>query len=79
MKDTVILPPELSSQVESVGGIVVTDDVDTFGKLRQIEDKSHKLRTIMQAWEKQQEEERMELLIDTQQLVCLLQGMAMLV
>ncbi|HVU86440.1 MAG TPA: hypothetical protein VHD36_03920 [Pirellulales bacterium] len=58
MDQQIALPPNLSAQVVAVGNVVTAADVDSFGRLRDIEDKSHKLRTILQAWEKQHTEER---------------------
>ena len=44
--------------IREVGEPVTSDDVDTYRQLREIEDKSYKLRTVIVAWERQQTEER---------------------
>jgi len=53
-----LLDDELRQQVEALGQAVTPADVDTYGRLRQIEDRSFKLRTIVEAWERQHNEER---------------------
>lgn len=46
------------SFVEYIGRAVTPDEVDTYGKLMEIEDSSHINRTFISAWEKQQNQER---------------------
>jgi len=58
MSEPVSIPQKLREYVVGVGAEVRPEDVDTYGRLREIEDKSHKLRTVLEAWEKQQHEER---------------------
>ena len=41
-----------------VEGPVTSEQVDTYGKLREIEDKSKKARVLLDAWERQHNEER---------------------
>lgn len=52
------IPEQLRDTVLQVGDSVSAADVDTYGRLREIEDKSYKLRTVLAAWERQQEQER---------------------
>jgi len=58
MADEPQLPDELQKVVAKVGGPVGSADVDVFRSVREIQDRSYKLRTIISAWERQQEEER---------------------
>ena len=58
MEEAVTVPQSLKDQVVGVGGKVRAEDIDAYGRLREIEDKSHKLRTVLEAWERQQSEER---------------------
>jgi len=58
MSEAVTIPDTLKSRVVGVGGEVRPEDVDVYGRLREIEDKSYKLRTVLEAWERQQSEER---------------------
>jgi hypothetical protein len=58
MSDKLEIPESLSTQVVGIGSKVHAEDVDTYGKIREIEDKSHKLRTVLDAWGTQQGEER---------------------
>jgi amino acid permease len=48
----------LPKVVEKVGKPVSPQDVDTYGRLKEIHDHSHRTRTIVGAWKKQQTEER---------------------
>ena len=58
MADVIEIPDTLKSRIIGVGGEVRPEDVDVYGRLREIEDKSYKLRTVLDAWERQQSEER---------------------
>lgn len=52
------IPDNLKDLVQDVGNPVTSSDVDTFGKLRQIEDRSHQVRTLVKAWKDQQTQDR---------------------
>jgi hypothetical protein len=52
------LPVTLPSVVESVGRSVTPEDVDTYGRVTEINDQSHRVRTIVTAWKRQQEQDR---------------------
>lgn len=52
------IPDTLKSITQDVGKPVSSSDVDTYGKLRQIEDRSHQVRTIVKAWKDQQTQDR---------------------
>lgn len=58
MKDGTDPPMPLPKVVEKVGKPVSREDVDTYGRLKEIHDQSHRTRTIVGAWKKQQTEER---------------------
>lgn len=58
MSDVGTIPETLKNHVLGVGGEVRPEDVDVYGRLREIQDKSYKLRTVLEAWERQQSEER---------------------
>ena len=58
MNEKIAIPDSLRKQVLDIGSDVRAEDVDTYGKIREIEDKSHKLRTVLDAWGKQQDDER---------------------
>lgn len=49
---------DLSKFVTEVGKQVSAEEVDTFGRLRQIEDSAYRNRASISAWEKQQDQER---------------------
>ena len=51
-------PSSLTERVESLGVPVTSEEVDTYGRYREIEDRSFRLRTVVSAWESQQTEER---------------------
>ncbi len=53
------VPDTLKNLVQDVGNPVSSSDVDSYGKLRQIEDRSHQIRTIVRAWKDQQAQDRM--------------------
>src|SRR4051812_19862111 len=52
------IPDPLRDLVAEVGDPVTSADVDTYGKLRSIHDQSLRVRTIVDAWKLQQEQER---------------------
>jgi len=58
MGEALPIPDALKSRIIGVGGEVQPKDVDVYGRLREIEDRSYKLRTVLDAWERQQSEER---------------------
>lgn len=52
-------PEKLRDLVRDVVSAPVSpSDVDSYGKLRQIQDRSHRLRTIVKAWKDQQTQDR---------------------
>lgn len=50
--------PGLSKLVAAVEPPVTAEDVDTFGRLQEIRDRSHWLRSIVHAWKTQQSQDR---------------------
>ena len=52
------IPPGLTKYVTDVGAPVTPDDVDTYGKLQDIKDRSHWVRSIVNAWKNQQTQDR---------------------
>lgn len=52
------VPESLQNLIRDVGRFVSLSDVDTYGKLRQIQDRSHLIRTIVKAWKDQQSQDR---------------------
>lgn len=52
------VPDNLKGLVEDLGNPVTSSDVDSYGRLKQIEDRSHQVRTIVKAWKDQQIQER---------------------
>ena len=52
------LPDDLKALVTDVGRPITSDDIDTYGRLRKIEDRSHRVRIIISAWKTQQTQER---------------------
>jgi hypothetical protein len=56
MADTEYL--RVDEWVETLGVPVTSEEVDTYGRYREIEDRSFRLRTVVGAWESQQTEER---------------------
>jgi hypothetical protein len=52
------VPDNLKSLATAIVGPVTSSDVDTYGKLREIEDRSHQVRTIIKAWKDQQTQDR---------------------
>jgi hypothetical protein len=53
-----MVPDSVRDMIVSVGTVVTSEDVDTYGRIQEIEDKSKKLSTILAAWERQHREER---------------------
>ena len=58
MSDNITIPNTLRDRIVGIGSEVQPADVDVYSRLREIEDRSHKLRTVLGAWERQQSEER---------------------
>jgi len=52
------LPSDAPERVEALGVPVTSEEVDTYGRYREMEDRSFRLRTVVSAWESQQTEER---------------------
>jgi hypothetical protein len=52
------LPATIRQVVEKVGKPVTSEDIDAIGKLREIEERRKRHRTIVGAWKQQQEEDR---------------------
>ncbi len=50
--------PTFNSFVKNIGGAVTPDEVDTYGRLLEIEDSSYINRIYISAWEEQQNQER---------------------
>lgn len=51
-------PSDVPDRVQSLGVPVTSEEVDTYRRYREIEDRSFRLRTVVTAWESQQSEER---------------------
>jgi hypothetical protein len=51
-------PASLGKNVERIGGPVSPAEVDSYAKLQDVRDQSHRLRTIVKAWKDQQVQER---------------------
>jgi hypothetical protein len=59
MTEPVVKAPEsVGDKILTIGSQVTSADVDTYGRLREIEDKSRRSATLLQAWERQHTEER---------------------
>lgn len=56
--NTPSVPASLQALVREVSASVTTEEIDTYGKLREIHDKSHRLRVIVKAWNDQQTQDR---------------------
>lgn len=52
------IPEALRAKIVKVGPSVTSKEVDVYSKLQETADKSTKLRTILEAWERQHSEER---------------------
>lgn len=53
-----ILPEQLRALVEETESRVLPEDVDVYGRLQEIQDRSLRTRTIIEAWKAQQEQDR---------------------
>ena len=53
-----VLSPDARRLIESIGSTVTNEDIAIYERIRRIEDSSYRLRTVVEAWEKQQTEER---------------------
>lgn len=53
-KDPPELPESLREKVQSIGRPTSPEDIDTYGKLREIQDRSNRIRAIVKAWKDQQ-------------------------
>src|SRR6266481_8716974 len=58
METTVAIPDALRDKVKAVGSAVTRQELDAYGRFREIEDRSYKLQRILEAWEGQHREER---------------------
>lgn len=56
--DEAAIPKELRSKVLDVGSPVTSEEIDAYTRLQSVQDRSAKLRTILDAWERQHSEER---------------------
>lgn len=52
------IPDALRAYVEDLGSPVTSTDVDTYSKLSETLDRSHRIRTIVNAWRAQQSQDR---------------------
>jgi hypothetical protein len=52
------LPADLQNLVEDLGRPVTSKDVDVWEKVRDVQDRSYRLRTIVRAWDRQQTQDR---------------------
>jgi hypothetical protein len=52
------LPGDLQKLVDIVGAPVTSKDVDVWSRFQEIQDRSHRLRTILEAWKAQQSQDR---------------------
>jgi hypothetical protein len=52
------LPESLREKVKFIGPSVSSEDIDAYGRWRDIENKSYKLQKLLEAWERQHTEER---------------------
>lgn len=53
-----LLSPQIKAKISEIGSEVTSKDLESYGKLKEIEDRSFRLRKIIDAWEKQHTEER---------------------
>ncbi len=53
-----LIPKGLEAIVERVGNSLSTDDVDVYGRLKEIENETFRLRTVLAAWKTQQSQDR---------------------
>jgi cation transport ATPase len=56
--DEIQLPDSAKQHVIAIGKRVTNEQINKYERIQGIEDRSHKFRTVLQAWENQQEEER---------------------
>ena len=47
------LPAKFGQSLEKVGDPVSSSDLDTYARLQNVRDQSHRVRTIVNAWKKQ--------------------------
>ena len=52
------LPDSLRAKVEKIGHPVSSEEIDVYGQLTSIRDRSHRLRTLVKAWKDQQTQDR---------------------
>ena len=52
------LPADLGKHVKKMGKPVTSKDVDSYAKLQDVRDQSHRLRTFVRAWKDQQAQDR---------------------
>ena len=52
------IPSELRRFVETTGSSVSPEEIEPWARFREVEDRSYRLRTLVQTWEHQQREER---------------------
>ena len=52
------IPPQFRRFTETIGSSVSPEEIEPWARLREVEDRSYRLRTLVQAWEHQQREER---------------------
>jgi hypothetical protein len=52
------LPQPLQALVKDIGRPVSSADIDTYGRLQEIQDRSHRVRAIVKAWKEQQAQDR---------------------
>lgn len=57
-KATPQLPEALRAKVAEIGRSISPDDIDAYGKLREIRDRSHRVRAFVKAWKDQQTQDR---------------------
>ena len=52
------IPSQFQRFAEATGSSVSSGDIEPWARLREVEDRSYRLRTLVQTWEHQQREER---------------------
>jgi hypothetical protein len=52
------IPSQFQPFAEATGSSVSSDDIEPWARFREVEDRSYRLRTLVQTWEHQQREER---------------------
>jgi len=58
MPTQIDIPESVRRFVNKVGGPVTPEDVNVYGRLQDIRDRSRYSRAVLRAWEKQQEQDR---------------------